>query len=174
MMRVVSTLLLAFAIVASSAFAAEFEKEDGVIVATDSNFDDIIAANENAIVEFYAPWCGHCKQIAPIWDKLGEAFEGEDNVVIAKIDATSNELEDQEIQGFPTLKFFHPDGTVSEFDGGRDIADFVKYVNEHAGTNVAVPEFAESEAVEEDSESAYEDYDYDYDEETPSSGHDEL
>ena len=53
-----------------------------------------------------APWCGHCKQLAPIWDELAEHFQDDENVVIAKMDSTKNEVEEIQVQGFPTLKFF--------------------------------------------------------------------
>lgn len=56
-----------------------------------------------------APWCGHCKKLAPIWDELGAKYETVPDVIVAKMDATTNELEDLKVSSFPTIKFFPKD-----------------------------------------------------------------
>merc|ERR1712110_254684 len=79
----------------------------GVKVLVGTNFEEVALNKEkDVLVEFYAPWCGHCKKLAPVWDELGEAFETNPDVVIAKMDSTANEVNDVTVRGFPTIKFF--------------------------------------------------------------------
>lgn len=78
-----------------------------VKVLVSTNFDQVaLDKSKNVLVEFYAPWCGHCKQLAPIYDQLAEKFLDDESVVIAKIDSTVNELEHTKISSFPTIKLY--------------------------------------------------------------------
>jgi len=100
-----------------------------VKVLVGKNFKEVALSSEkNVFVEFYAPWCGHCKQLAPIWDKLGEKFNDHADIVIAKMDSTANEVEEVKVQSFPTLKYFPKEGGVVDYNGGRTLDDFVKFL----------------------------------------------
>jgi len=114
---------------------------NAVKVVVGKNFDDVVLdKTKNVLIEFYAPWCGHCKSLAPIWDELGEKYKDHENIVIAKSDATANEFADVEVQGFPTIKYFPADGPMQDYNGGRTLDDFVKFLE---------PEAAAEEAEEE-------------------------
>src|SRR5947209_7408831 len=75
-----------------------------------SNFDDIVLnSGKPALVEFFAPWCGHCKSLAPVYEELASTFESaKDKVTIAKVDADAEKDLGRRfgVQGFPTLKWF--------------------------------------------------------------------
>jgi protein disulfide-isomerase A1 len=126
-----------------------------VTVLVQKNFDSIVLDAEKAVlVEFYAPWCGHCKTLAPIYEEVGSAFADEHSVVIAKIDATANDVDRKyEVRGFPTLKFFPKgaDKTPINYEGDRSKENLIRFVNQHAGTNVVAGD-AENEAEEEKDE----------------------
>jgi len=110
-----------------------------VEVLTNDNFDDIaLDQNKDVLVEFYAPWCGHCKALEPVYEKVGKTFANEGNCVVAKVDADGEkELGSRfGIQGFPTIKFFSKTNKEGEeYNGGRSEQDFIDFLNEKCGTN---------------------------------------
>jgi len=108
-----------------------------VFVLVGSEFENVIGKEQDVFVEFYAPWCGHCKQLAPEYEKVGEAFSEVDSVVIAKIDATENDTP-EEIRGFPTL-LFYPKGqtTAVKYEGDRKGDAIVEWIKEHATGDVS-------------------------------------
>lgn len=150
------------------------ENQDGpVTVIVAHNYDEIVLNNEkDVLVEFYAPWCGHCKALAPKYDELGELFKPfGDKVVIAKVDATANDVPD-DIQGFPTIKLFAA-GKKDEpitYSGGRTVEDLTAFITESGTYKVDPGSAPKAEKVEDassvvSSETA---------EETPVEDHDEL
>lgn len=79
-----------------------------VKIVVGKNFKQLVIDNDNdVLIEFYAPWCGHCKKLAPIWDELAADFSHISGLTIAKMDSTANEVDGLEVRGYPTLKFYH-------------------------------------------------------------------
>jgi len=105
---------------------------DGLTVLVGKSWNDVVLdANKDVLVKYYAPWCGHCKSLAPIWDELAKETEGIEDLVIAKFDATANEVAGLEIRGYPTLKFYPKDNKAGvDYSGDRDLAAFQKYLGE--------------------------------------------
>jgi len=110
-----------------------------VVDLTPKNFDEIaLDPTKDVLVEFYAPWCGHCKKLVPDYEKVAAAFRNEKNVVVAKVDADAHKDLGGRfgVTGFPTIKFFPKDNKAGEeYSRGRDVDSFVSFLNEKAGTS---------------------------------------
>ncbi|KAI1852413.1 hypothetical protein JX265_011046 [Neoarthrinium moseri] len=121
----------------------KLEMPSQVDMLTDKTFKETVGGDKNVFVAFTAPWCGHCKTLAPIWEKLAEDFILEPSVTIAKVDAEADNskatAQDQGVSSYPTIKFF-PAGSIDgeAYNGGRSEADFVAFINEKVGTHRVV------------------------------------
>lgn len=135
-------------------------QEGPVHVIVANNFEDLVMNNDkDVLVEFYAPWCGHCKNLAPKYEELAKLYfdnpEYASKVIVAKVDATANDVP-VDIQGFPTIKLY-PSGAKDspvDYAGSRtveDLANFIKANGAHK-VDAYVPPPPEPEVVEEESE----------------------
>jgi len=122
--------------------------KDDVIVLTDSNFDKLVLDSEDVwLVEFFAPWCGHCKNLAPEWQKAATELKGK--VKLGALDATVHQAKAQEygIQGYPSIKFFHGGrkdrGDATDYTGGRTAEEIVAWASEKYTDNIPAPEIVE-------------------------------
>ncbi len=116
-----------------------------VLDLTEDSFDEAIK-DKKVLVEFFAPWCGHCKQLAPQYDKA--AAEIGTQGVLAKVDCTVEKdlCSKYGVRGYPTLKFF-TNGNPIEYQKGRtakDIVNFILEQNKDAVTNINSVQEAEA------------------------------
>lgn len=120
------------------------ETNDGdVKVVVGNNFDEIVLdESKDVLLEIYAPWCGHCQSLEPIYNKLAKHLRGINSIVIAKMDGTSNEHPRAKADGFPTILFF-PAGNKSfdpiTVDSDRTVVAFYKFLKKHASIPFKLP-----------------------------------
>eukprot|EP00754_Rhynchopus_humris_P020574 Rhum_TRINITY_DN14705_c32_g1::Rhum_TRINITY_DN14705_c32_g1_i1::g.112370::m.112370/K09584/PDIA6, TXNDC7; protein disulfide-isomerase A6 len=99
-----------------------------VVELTDANFAETVTASKDLwLVEFYAPWCGHCKNLAPEWEAAAKDLQGS-GASLGAVDATVHQqiAGEHKVQGYPTIKVFSPQGT-EEYNGPRSAAGIVDY-----------------------------------------------
>ncbi|KRT83659.1 Thioredoxin [Oryctes borbonicus] len=111
------------------------EPQSLVLVLSGDNFVQGIKKGIS-FVKFFAPWCGHCKRLAPTWEELGKKFVNDNSVNIVKVDCTleiNKELcKEQEVDGFPSVFLYKNGQKVSEYTGNRSLEDLVEFVLKHS------------------------------------------
>lgn len=133
----------------SQELPADWDKNP-VKVLVGTNFDDVaFDKTKDVLVEFYAPWCGHCKALAPIYEQLGEKYKDDDNIVIAKMDAASNELEHTRINSYPTIKLYKKETNEAvEYNGERTLEGLSKFIETNGDYGRAAPDDVSEELDE--------------------------
>lgn len=117
---------------------------DDVVELTDSNFERLVLDSDDMwLVEFFAPWCGHCKNLAPHWQSAASEMKGK--VKFGALDATVHSVMANRygVRGYPTIKMFpagKKDGEAMEYDGGRTSSDIVNWATEKLAENLPPPE----------------------------------
>ena len=112
------------------ASGGNFLEEEGVIILNSANIEQALKEFKYLVIEFYAPWCGHCKKLQPEYNKAATTLKNQKSTVrLAKVDGNAeNELlEKYKIEGFPTLKFF-VDGKEEQYHGGRTEQSIIKWL----------------------------------------------
>ncbi|XP_013997083.1 protein disulfide-isomerase A3 isoform X2 [Salmo salar] len=113
------------------------EKNKGPVkVVVAESFEEIVNDPEkDVLIEFYAPWCGHCKSLEPKYKELAEQLYSDPNIVIAKMDATANDVpQGFDVQGFPTIYFAQASkkDQPKRYEGAHEVKDFIKYLKREA------------------------------------------
>ncbi|TYZ62305.1 hypothetical protein PybrP1_009752 [[Pythium] brassicae (nom. inval.)] len=110
--------------------AAEYSAKDDVVILTDKNFErEVLKSADYWLVEFYAPWCGHCKNLEPEFKAAAKKLKKQAR--LGAVDATAHQALAQKygIQGYPTLKEFGANkDKPTDYRGGRTKKDIVQYV----------------------------------------------
>lgn len=122
----------------------EEEEDDGsesaVVTVTEDNFQEVVQdSSKDVMIEFYAPWCGHCKQLKPTYKKLASKFEGVDSVTIAAMDASEAEVPSGfDVQGFPTIMFVpaKEGATPIPYEDARDLDSMAEFVKANAAVSI--------------------------------------
>ncbi|KAJ3608561.1 hypothetical protein NHX12_023092 [Muraenolepis orangiensis] len=128
MMRVSVTLALLCVSVTLSA-----RREDDVLELRDEDFNYLTTEHETMLVMFYAPWCGHCKKLAPDFSKAASGLKG--SVQLAKVDCTANPdtCKGFGASAYPLLKILRNGVDTGTYDGPRTAVGMVHYMKKQAG-----------------------------------------
>lgn len=104
------------------------------------NFNELVLnSSADVFVKFYAPWCGHCKAMAPAWEEFATNHKDDDSIIIGDFDATANELElesyKENVKGYPSILWIPArDKIPVKYTGGRAVEDFEKWLSENRST----------------------------------------
>ncbi|OAY58285.1 protein disulfide-isomerase [Manihot esculenta] len=130
----------------------EVNNEPVKVVVADSLQDMVLNSGKNVLLEFYAPWCGHCKNLAPILEEVAISYQNDPHVVIAKFDATANDVPNDtfDVKGYPTVYFRSASGNVVQYDGNRTKEDIIDFIEKNRSKDNISQEESEKEQAKDE------------------------
>ncbi|KAK2747522.1 hypothetical protein FQN57_002014 [Myotisia sp. PD_48] len=136
MLRTSLTALLVAAALEALPASALYTSKSPVLQVDAKSYDRLIAkSNHTTILEFYAPWCGHCQSLKPAYEKAAKSLEGLAKVAAIDCDEESNKpfCGQMNVKGFPTLKIIVPSNKpgkprVEDYQGPRSAKGIVEAV----------------------------------------------
>merc|ERR1712071_418353 len=134
--RFLKMKLLSGVLAVAAVSAVDFKTEKGVLVLGGDDFNAAVEHYDYVLAEFYAPWCGHCKTLAPEYEKAAAALAEHENIALAKIDATEHGdlAKEYGVRGYPTLKWFKKDPkNAMEYGGGRKEPEISTWILKKTG-----------------------------------------
>jgi len=137
----------------SSSNSSKSSNSDVVQLTGTTFYEEVRDSKDLWLVEFYAPWCGHCKALEPEWEEAATQLKGMARV--AKVDATEEQAlaGDHDVTGYPSIKVYKPKSTTFEdYQGERKadaIIDFAMEVLEDSGLGPQVNQLTSQEVFDE-------------------------
>merc|ERR1711879_87264 len=98
----------------------------------------VLDESKHVFIKIYAPWCGHCKNMAPAWEELAKEYADNDDVIIAEIDATANDLPtNYQVRGYPTIFWAGKDNkdAPEKYKGQRNVASWKQFIDAYVGVH---------------------------------------
>lgn len=119
---------------------------------TAESFQKLVTTTQDSwFIKFYAPWCGHCQALAPTWDQMAKAMEGQLNIGEVNCDAESRLCKEARVKGYPTIHYFRGGERVA-YDGLRGLGDLLSFANKALDSEVKYVDAVRIKEMEETEE----------------------